>query len=105
MFLPFFGISFSVDFWILFRFSNLRGLITEMLCAQVDIVLCISYRHSGKTFFINKLYGGCPADEGWLMIEEDDSHPCSYDKQPSYPAFVYAPGPTSTIWETSKNRH
>ncbi|KAL5004477.1 hypothetical protein ScPMuIL_017933 [Solemya velum] len=56
--------------------------------------------HSGKTFFINKLYGGCPADEGWLMIEEDDSHPCSYDKQPSYPAFVYAPGPTSTIWET-----
>ncbi|KAL5006655.1 hypothetical protein ScPMuIL_015461 [Solemya velum] len=56
--------------------------------------------HAPRRFFINEQYGGCPNDFGWLTILDPATkkHPCNWDTQDSYPAFLYAPTDTKVKW-------
>eukprot|EP00105_Crassostrea_gigas_P006254 XP_011420119.1 PREDICTED: uncharacterized protein LOC105322914 [Crassostrea gigas] len=59
-------------------------------------------RH-GRHFFINKKYHGCPGDEGWLVVADSiGSKPCQWEKQKTYPQFLYAKQGKSTIWNNMK---
>ncbi|XP_060599275.1 uncharacterized protein LOC132752891 [Ruditapes philippinarum] len=45
-----------------------------------------------RRFFINRSYGGCPKDRGYLAVINSAvaSPACLFDDQPSYPAFIYS---------------
>ncbi|XP_069103837.1 uncharacterized protein [Argopecten irradians] len=55
-----------------------------------------------RTFYINKDFGGCVNDLGWMIIMDPLMSLCScgYDNNhPGKPAFLYARGQTVTRWE------
>lgn len=54
------------------------------------------YRH----FFINKSYGGCPQDFGWLAVKDSDnfSIACDWDKHSTFPQFLYSRNGKITRW-------
>nr|XP_034299456.1 uncharacterized protein LOC105322914 [Crassostrea gigas] len=57
----------------------------------------------GRHFFINKKYHGCPGDEGWLVVADSiGSKPCQWEKQKTYPQFLYGKQGKSTIWNNMK---
>ncbi|XP_011414076.3 uncharacterized protein [Magallana gigas] len=58
------------------------------------------YRH----FFINKNYGGCPRDLGWLAVKDSANFrgACGWDKHNSYPQFLYGRNGKVTRWNDMK---
>lgn len=54
------------------------------------------YRH----FYINKSYGGCPQDVGWLAVKESANFTsaCDWDKHSTYPQFLYSRNGKVTKW-------
>ncbi|XP_066265941.1 uncharacterized protein [Branchiostoma lanceolatum] len=43
-----------------------------------------------RSFFINRNYGGCPADNGWLVVVEDDNV-CEWEtRDPRVPHILYS---------------
>ena len=57
---------------------------------------------NGRRWFINRNYGGCPADAGWLIVDSA-ADPCSWETNVNAPAMriLYAPGVSFTIWQTA----
>ena len=51
----------------------------------------------GRRFFINKAYGGCPRDEGWMVIA---GPPCDWEKKFGKNAILYSKLSTATKWQT-----
>lgn len=62
-----------------------------------DLSLFSSYRR----FYINSHFGGCPADEGWLIVL-DGSDACSWTVKAAYPTFDYALGSQMGLWGDGK---
>ncbi|XP_056000852.1 uncharacterized protein LOC125656393 isoform X1 [Ostrea edulis] len=59
-------------------------------------------RH-GRHFFINKSYGGCPNDKGWLVVmDAKGSKPCRWEKQRRYPQFLYSKGNKYGRWRSMR---
>jgi hypothetical protein len=54
-----------------------------------------------RRFYINKKWGRCSNDEGWMTVVENWST-CSLDKHASYPQFLYSKQEGVTIWEQGK---
>ncbi|KAJ8305119.1 hypothetical protein KUTeg_017329 [Tegillarca granosa] len=55
---------------------------------------------STRIFYINKNYGGCPVDEGWIMVKdvcEGDS--CSYEPCVNTPSILYSGKETVGNWK------
>lgn len=56
-----------------------------------------------RKFFINKNYGGCAKDAGWLVVTDiNGSKPCTWEQQKPYPQFLYAKEGKMTIWNDMK---
>jgi len=54
-----------------------------------------------RRFFINRNYGGCPADKGWMVvIDPSPVDPCTWARSPSTPKFMYAKHDVPTVWQT-----
>ncbi|RUS84320.1 hypothetical protein EGW08_007914 [Elysia chlorotica] len=53
-----------------------------------------------RRFIVNHKYGGCPGDEGWLIVSDSVPGGCPYEKKQAAPAFIYAKGSTAAVWET-----
>lgn len=56
----------------------------------------------GRTWFINKSYGGCPLDVGWLKVGDPVSGPCPWDN--GYGAktdIIYANATTFQNWNSA----
>lgn len=52
-----------------------------------------------RKFFINKNYGGCAKDAGWLVVNDiNGSKPCKWEKQKPYPQFLYGKQKKITKW-------
>lgn len=52
-----------------------------------------------RNFFINKNYNGCPNDSGWLVVKDGNlTNPCDWEKQTSYPQFLYGQHGQVTKW-------
>ena len=53
----------------------------------------------GRRFFINRNYGGCHADAGWLVVT---GHICSWEKRflPTKNAILYSKKSVCTNWNT-----
>lgn len=52
-----------------------------------------------RHFFINKHYNGCPNDSGWLVVKDGNlTNPCGWEKQTSYPQFLYGQHGQVTKW-------
>ncbi|KAL5007023.1 hypothetical protein ScPMuIL_015829 [Solemya velum] len=52
-----------------------------------------------RRFFINKQYGGCPNDLGWMsLLDPGKGHGCDWDTQDSYPAFLHSTDNTAVNW-------
>ena len=56
--------------------------------------------HVDRGFFINKHYGGCNTDNGWMLILDatNTNTGCGWDKQPASPLFLYSPFENSMTW-------
>jgi len=52
---------------------------------------------NGRRFFVNKNYGGCGADVGWLSVNSGASAPCAWNT--TY-TVTYSAGTVSQNWET-----
>ena len=52
---------------------------------------------NGRRFFINKAYGGCPGDVGWMVI---GGPPCDWEKHFGNKAILYSKLSTATKWQT-----
>ena len=54
----------------------------------------------GRRFFINRNYGGCQADNGWMMVVT--GHICSWEKRflPTKNVILYSKKPVYTNWNT-----
>ena len=56
----------------------------------------------GRRFYINKNYGGCAVDVGWIAVY--DSGPgCTYEHGLQYPAFAYMPNNIMGQWDLKSN--
>jgi len=57
---------------------------------------------NGRRWFINRQYGGCGVDAGWLIIDSAPD-PCSWETNVNAPALriLYAPGVSFTNWQTA----
>jgi len=51
-----------------------------------------------RRFHINRSYGGCPNDIGYLVVIDGDWG-CGWDQHETYPQFLYAKDNTATYWE------
>lgn len=52
---------------------------------------------NSRRFFINKAYGGCPGDEGWMVIGGPN---CDWEKNFENNAILYSKLSTATKWQT-----
>ena len=60
-----------------------------------------------RRFFINRNYGGCAADNGWLVLDSG-SDACTWesDNNKTMPIrILYAPGQTFVNWQTAMNNN
>nr|XP_058959602.1 uncharacterized protein LOC131786567 [Pocillopora verrucosa] len=55
---------------------------------------------TNRNFFINRNYGGCHVDSGWLCIT---STPCEWEKRYGVNAVLYSTLATHTNWNTEAN--
>jgi cysteine-rich repeat protein len=57
---------------------------------------------NGRRWFINKQYGGCAVDAGWLIVDSA-ADPCSWETNVNAPAMriLYAPGVSFTNWQSA----
>ncbi|XP_019644822.1 PREDICTED: uncharacterized protein LOC109485578 [Branchiostoma belcheri] len=52
-----------------------------------------------RSFFINRNYGGCPADAGWLVVVETGPQgSCDWERVPAGPAIFYSRKSTYVNW-------
>lgn len=50
-----------------------------------------------RKFYVNRTWGGCPADRGWLMISFTDF--CPWERRTTQPnEILYSVGPTEALW-------
>jgi len=52
---------------------------------------------NSRRFFINKAYGGCPGDVGWMVIGGPN---CDWEKNFGNNAILYSKLSTATKWQT-----
>ncbi|KAK7477234.1 hypothetical protein BaRGS_00031545, partial [Batillaria attramentaria] len=52
-----------------------------------------------RQFFINRNYGGCPNDSGWLVVL-DMPDPCSWGSNTDSPVILYSKRTTFVNWNT-----
>lgn len=52
---------------------------------------------NSRRFFINKAYGGCPGDEGWMAIGGPN---CDWERNFGNNAILYSKLSTATKWQT-----
>ncbi|XP_063425810.1 uncharacterized protein LOC134709575 [Mytilus trossulus] len=52
----------------------------------------------GRRFYINKNYGGCAVDVGWVAVFDFDPG-CTYGNGLQYPAFAYMPNNIMGQWD------
>lgn len=73
---------------------------TDMHKSQTYNVLSIDQESKyERHFFINKHYNGCPNDSGWLVVKDGNlTNPCDWEKQTSYPQFLYGQHGQVTKW-------
>ncbi|KAK3804201.1 hypothetical protein RRG08_012081 [Elysia crispata] len=55
-----------------------------------------------RRFFINRNYGKCPNDAGWVVVVDDPPRPCPWEITYSYPMFKFAAGPKVQNWSTGE---
>ncbi|KAK3782444.1 hypothetical protein RRG08_033085 [Elysia crispata] len=55
-----------------------------------------------RRFFIERNYGGCPNDVGWMVVSDMERRPCSWEKADSYPLIKFAAGSKSENWNTGE---
>ncbi|XP_071181292.1 uncharacterized protein [Mytilus edulis] len=60
-----------------------------------------------RHFFINRAYGGCPNDKGWMVVIDTayaNNRPCKYDKLPgkNYPYILHGPDQQLANYEHGK---
>ncbi|MBI4821055.1 MAG: hypothetical protein HY791_32645 [Deltaproteobacteria bacterium] len=53
-----------------------------------------------RRFYINRNWGGCPADRGWLLISSGDF--CSWERSAHPNDILYAEGPTHALANSSQ---
>lgn len=55
-----------------------------------------------RRFFINKSYGGCAGDVGWLAVVDDigSREPCPWENYTT-PAILYSGNTTVVTWQSS----
>ncbi|XP_062577832.1 uncharacterized protein LOC134239686 [Saccostrea cucullata] len=59
------------------------------------------YNDSGRHFFINKSYGSCPNDIGWLVVI-DRIPVCTWEKKGDHPPlFLYSKSSKAMNWNTN----
>lgn len=73
---------------------------TDMHKGQTYNVFSIDHQSKyDRNFFINKNYGGCPKDSGWLVVKEANfTSACEWDNQTTYPQFLYSKNGIATKW-------
>ncbi|RUS88870.1 hypothetical protein EGW08_003309, partial [Elysia chlorotica] len=59
--------------------------------------------HIYRRFFINKNYGGCDNDAGWLVVVDTPLPPCPWERKlGAFPQFLYAAGHTVENYSKGK---
>ena len=52
-----------------------------------------------RRFHINKLYGGCSNDKGYLVVSDIKGGGCQWDSHSIYPQFLYSKINSADNWE------
>ncbi|XP_059149557.1 uncharacterized protein LOC131936540 [Physella acuta] len=55
-----------------------------------------------RTFYINRNYGGCPADAGWFVVIDRANGKCGWEKFTTFPVFKYADSYNEENWTNGK---
>ncbi|XP_059149546.1 uncharacterized protein LOC131936530 [Physella acuta] len=54
-----------------------------------------------RAFFINNVYGGCPADKGWFVaVDKSETGSCAWEKADRLPVFKYSRQSSPENWNT-----
>ncbi|XP_035677290.1 uncharacterized protein LOC118416308 [Branchiostoma floridae] len=62
-----------------------------------------SSRRYYRRFFINRNYGGCPADRGWLVVLDGYSNYCLWERRNSgNPRILFSKLPTNVNFERDR---
>ena len=57
----------------------------------------------GRHWFINRNYGGCPADTGWLVVNGSTETTCAWSTRMPYVSIMYALGGVTRNWNDYPN--
>ncbi|RUS70120.1 hypothetical protein EGW08_022121 [Elysia chlorotica] len=55
-----------------------------------------------RRFFIQRNYGGCSNDKGWMVVSDNPPRPCDWEKSTAYPIIKFAVGPKAENWSTGE---
>uniref|UniRef100_A0A8W8KYF5 Uncharacterized protein n=1 Tax=Magallana gigas TaxID=29159 RepID=A0A8W8KYF5_MAGGI len=84
------------------RFETFKSSTKVLRSPYIDYWDCLKISKTSKierNFFINKNYGGCPNDSGWLVVKDGNlTNPCDWEKHTSYPQFLYGQHGQVTKW-------
>ena len=57
----------------------------------------------GRHWFVNRNYGGCPADTGWLVVNGASERTCDWSTRLPAVSIMYARGTTTQNWNDYPN--
>jgi hypothetical protein len=84
-----------------FRLATLQASTWSDIAAQGQNFFQIQGAGNyGRHWFVNRTYGGCPADSGWLVVNGTSERTCDWSTRVAPVALMYARGTTFTNWNT-----
>ncbi|XP_071956085.1 uncharacterized protein [Antedon mediterranea] len=87
--LTFNGITTTKTSW--FSIEHLLDSPWDDLKSGVEMnYFSIAGNFRKRVFFVNKHYGGCSNDKGWLVVIDDTSHGCEWEQIIPTPAFLFS---------------
>jgi hypothetical protein len=87
-----------------FRLATLQAATWTDLAAQGQNFFQIAGGGNyGRHWFVNRTYGGCPVDSGWLVVNGTSERTCDWSTRVSPVALMYARGAGVVNWNDYPN--
>ncbi|CAH1266452.1 Hypp3377 [Branchiostoma lanceolatum] len=79
--------------------TDLKTEQTNFFSIEGDEWIDTSERYLYRRFFINRNYGGCSVDRGWLIVLDGNSNVCAWERGTGNPRIMFSKLPTNVNFD------
>ena len=72
---------------------------SEVTSGTVNVFSIAVTSYLTRRFLINKLYCGCPNNNGYMVVSDSECEACEWETHPEYPHFLYSKINSADNWE------